>query len=265
MTRFKRFLKYFSLIIIIAIGLLLPTWINTPAMSNPNSAISLLPKDIDFTKPEGIGKPDRRQGGATRSPGECIAINKNQLTALAPVGGALTMDAYPNFFWYLPANSAQKLAFFLVDQESPDELYQASYLLAKPEENGSSKSESKIVSLKIPAFANVAPLEINKSYTWFVEIYCDASGARDYWASGEIERIEPNPVVLEQLNQAKTPEARLAIYARAGLLPETLETLWEMERSNPNSSNVKAAWQSIMSSLKFVNPIDDPEVSLNTQ
>ncbi len=175
------------------------------------------------------------------------------------------MKAYPNFSWYIPPNSAQKVAFFLMDQESPDELYHVSYLLAKTNKDANSKESAKIINLEIPAFAEVAPLEENKPYTWLVEVYCDASGARDYWASGEIQRVESDPAVTNQLKQAQTPEARLAVYAQEGLLPETLETLFEIERSNPNSSDVQAVWQKIISSLNFIHPIDDPEVSLSTR
>ncbi|MGB3695554.1 MAG: DUF928 domain-containing protein [Spirulinaceae cyanobacterium] len=265
MTRFKRYLKQFSLIVLIAIGLLLPAWLNSPALSNTNSLTSLLPGEFNFSAPSDIGKPDRRQGGATRSPGECLANEKNQLTALSPVGGSFTMKAYPNFSWYLPANSAQKISFYLMDPESPNDIYYTSYLLAKNNGDASIKEPSKIINLEIPDSVNVAPLEVNKTYSWLVEVYCDSSGARDFWASGEIQRVEPEPAVINQLKQAQTPEARLAIYAQARLLPETLETLFEIERSNPNSPDVQATWQKIISSLKFINPIDDPEVSLSTQ
>ncbi len=93
MTRFKGFLKRFSLIVLIAVGLLLPAWLHSPAFSNTTSLSSLLPGEFNFSAPSDIGKPDRRQGGATRSPGECMAIDKNQLTALSPVGGVLNHES----------------------------------------------------------------------------------------------------------------------------------------------------------------------------
>jgi hypothetical protein len=77
-----------------------------------------------------------------------------------------TAAEYPTFFWYMPETSAPEVEFVLQD-ENDKVVYKVTYTLAKSAEGGTISAPG-LMSLTLPAFANLSPLEIGKEYKWQV-------------------------------------------------------------------------------------------------
>ncbi|NES81294.1 MAG: DUF928 domain-containing protein [Moorea sp. SIO2B7] len=204
-----------------------------------------LPNEWEFSTPRGVGKPGGRQGAATR--GGCISSNQ-QLTALVPLSGkALTASSYPTFFWSLPPTSAKKVEFILED-ENDNEIYVTEYLLE--ELDSETDSTNRIIGLTLPKFAGLKPLETGKEYHWKLTLICDLSESTGINVEATIQRVELDPILARQIQEA-TPEERVTIYAKERLWNETLTTLFELRRSNPNDPELAAAWQKLLNSVQL--------------
>jgi hypothetical protein len=60
--------------------------------------------------------------------------------------------------------------------------------------------------------------------------------------------VKPDPTLAQDLLQA-TPYERVAIYAKAGLWYETVESLLELRRKYPNDKNLAEAWKTLLKTV----------------
>ncbi|MBW4547305.1 MAG: DUF928 domain-containing protein [Symplocastrum torsivum CPER-KK1] len=192
-------------------------------------------------EPPGDGKPDNTVGGASRDSGQCLqdAITSQQtITPLMPTTNrGLTLVERPTFFVYVPQTSAQKAFFSLKDK---DESYYYQATLPMPETSG-------IVSLKLPADAPA--LEIGKSYQWsFVTICGERLAVDDPRVESQIQRIELNTEFSSQLKNL-SPLERAAVYGADGIWYDTVATLAELRRSQPNDLTLAATWENLLKSV----------------
>ena len=223
-----------------------------PKQARPTSSLSgKLPSQWNFTPPS-RGIPVNRQGGATRG-GECTQVDAPVTTLVPASGFGATAAAYPTVFWYMPKSSASEVQFVIQDAQQ-QEIYSARYTLAKSSD-GSVVGSPGIMSLSVPAFANVSPLEIGQAYRWSVGLMCppDSSGESkidDF--EGGIVRVKPDPTLAQRIQQA-TPQDRVALYANAGLWYETVATLVELRRDRPNDNELTQAWNQLLYSVGLDN------------
>lgn len=282
MAWFKHLLRRTIIALLIGVGFLLPLLLQEPAPSsstaNGLSLIGSIPNIWNLSPPP-TGQPDNRQGAATRGDscffkeesGDSLTERQsgidNYLTALAPRNGVLTREAYPSFFWYLPKTSAEMFQFILYDGVKDEELYSAKYSLKK-EEDGYTAGD-QIMRLDLPNSLNIVPLEVGKIYSWELNLHCQIAGdlteeiifneleqQEDFFSESYIQRIEVAPEMASKLDQAKEPEELIPLLIQAGLLPETLTTLFELQRSQPDNPEVLAAWTKIIQSLDLRKTID---------
>lgn len=207
-----------------------------------NSLRNRLPRQWEL--PLGLGRPANREGGATRGE-DCLPPDR-KFTALVPPSGKIaTAEAYPRFFWYLPKTSATAVEFILRDG-SNNEIYSASYSLAK---NLVGNGDGKILNLKLPDVAGIAPLEIGKEYQWNVALICDPTDrSADVILQATIVVVALEPSLNNSLLQA-TPEEKVLLYADNRLWNETLETLQELIKTNPDDPNLQEAWVQLFDSV----------------
>jgi hypothetical protein len=277
MAWFTRSSRFTMLAIALAGALTLGLTINAPAgvqaQLRPNNALGeKLPNQWEFSPPSAPrdSVPTNREGAATRSgPQQCIQ-GKKSLTALVPASGVgETAAEYPTFSWYMPQTSASAMEFVLRDAKGND-IYRSQYALASfaayssesralsrlGRVNSASQdsrvgnvSASRIMSLTLPAFANLSPLEIGQEYSWTLVLICDPNErSKDIVAEGAIKRVQPNPTLSSRIQQA-TVEDRVALYADARLWYETLSTLVELRRDRPDNNDLKQAWNKLLTSV----------------
>ena len=259
-------LKHYPYITALALSLLsLGVTISSPALvqAQPASSISSkLPNQWEgasFQPPTGLGNPDGREGGATRggctsSNNKSDSIQNKKLTALVPASGVgITMAEYPTFYWYLPQTTAKTMEFVLRDDQDR-EIY--STLLAVD------RNQPGIMSLELPTSATLLPLEIEKGYYWQVRLVCQPSDRlADEWVEGSVVRVQPTSKVAQSDNAPL--QEKLALYVESRFWHETLSTLVEMRRLNPNDRDISAAWKQLLNSVGLEKIAQEPIVVRN--
>ena len=277
MVWFTRSSRFRLLAIALAVALTLGLTVNAPvgvqAQLRPNNALGeKLPSQWEFSPPRAPGGllPTNRDGAATRSgPQQCIQGNKS-LTALVPPSGVgQTAAEYPTISWYMPQTSASAMEFVLRDAKGND-VYRSQYALANfagyssdsrllsrlgrvnsvsQQPRVGNVSASRIMSLSLPAFANLSPLEIGQEYSWTLALICDPNErSKDIIAEGAIKRVPPNSTLSSRIQQASV-EDRVGLYADARLWYETLSSLVELRRDRPDNNDLTQAWNKLLTSV----------------
>ncbi|HLO50537.1 MAG TPA: DUF928 domain-containing protein [Kamptonema sp.] len=191
--------------------------------------------------PPGAGKPDNSAGGASRSSGQCAQDPANSgpmATPLTPANyQALTVAERPTFFVYVPETSARKV-FFSLEGENKNSHYQTMIPIT---------GKAGIVSVSIPTSAPA--LETGKNYKWSFVIMCGNTLRPDSPAvEGTITRSQANPTLISQLEKA-TPIERAALYGKDGIWYDTLATVAELRKLQPNDSSLEATWTQLLTSV----------------
>jgi hypothetical protein len=215
-----------------------PLWAQTVA-ATPSTTIprrSVVRVTFD---PPGDGTPSDTAGGASRGgcPDDSPAINP-PVTPLKPINhSGLTVAEHPTFFVYVPQTVAQKAIFILKDKEE-DYFYQKTISIPRT---------AGVVSFKLPDDAPA--LESGKTYQWSFIMMCGQAVRPDSpVAEGQIQRIEPNPELLRQLKNL-SPLERAVLYGKNGLWYDTLASLAEQMRSQPNDSTLLSTWEKLLQSV----------------
>lgn len=233
-----------SLSICISFNLSLPTQGQVPSSNNhqtPSSRSVLQVAQVTF-EPPGDGKPDNTAGGASRDGGTCFqdAVEDVSVgvTPLMPATSqGLTVAERPTFFVYVPRTSAKK-AFFSLKDKNEEYYYQTTLPLA---------NTPGIVSVKLPADAPA--LQVGKTYQWsFVTICGENLAVDDPRAEGQIQRVEPNPALVGQIEKVSLLE-RAALYGSNGIWYDTLSNLAALKRSQPGNSTLTANWENLLKSV----------------
>ncbi len=253
MAWFKRSSRFIILTTLLAVSLAIGIAVNTPAQMQPqlrtDSISGKLPTEWEntFSPPTSGPPPVNRLGGATRTPESCVKGN-DSLIALVPASGfGETIAEYPTVFWYMPKTTAAQLEFMLQDANQ-EEIYSTTYTLAKSSDNTVVGSPG-IMSLSLPAFANLPPLNLNQEYFWTLALVCSPTDrSSDIVVGGGIKRVQPDATVALRVRQAP-PQERVALYANKRLWYETLATLVELQRDRPNSNDLTTAFNKLLSSV----------------
>ncbi|MGA9382322.1 MAG: DUF928 domain-containing protein [Phormidium sp.] len=217
------------------------TSVNAESNSNNQSQTiqSSLTTDVTF-EPPGSGKPDDTAGGASRGggcPQEVISIGGCVIPLMPTNKEGLTTTSRPTFFIYIPENSAKEVFFSLVDENNKNH-YQTKIRLT---------GKSGIIQFTLPE--NAPPLEVGKNYRWaFIVIGEQGLRPDSPGVQGRIRRIEPNATLQTQL-QNVTPIERAALYGKNGIWHETLASLAEARKLQPNDANLVNKWEQLLKSV----------------
>jgi len=245
--------KHLSRFTILAVALTLGLTTNLPAQVQaqlkPSSPSSKLPNQSKNSfRPPRTSTPVNTQGGASRGPVCQDKKSELKVIPLVPMTSQMgaTVADYPTFSWYMPETSAQAVEFVLQD-ESGNAVYKVQYALAKSAESDISKPS--LMSLTLPAFASLSPLEIGKEYRWYVMLVCNPFDSSDnvYSPYASIKRVAPDPALALRIQQA-TPQQRVALYRDAQLWHDAVSTLVELQRTRPDDANLPVAWDRLLSS-----------------
>jgi hypothetical protein len=145
----------------------------------------------------------------------------------------------------MPPTSAPAVQFVLRDA-SGDRVYEVQYSLSDSAEE---EAASGIMSITLPAFANLSPLEMGQEYSWELALKCDPpDSSQDIVVQGKIQRVAVEPDMVRQLQRA-TPQERLTLYAGERLWYDTLDTLMELKRDRPEDTDLAAAWDKLLTSV----------------
>jgi hypothetical protein len=176
----------------------------------------------------------------------------------------LTTSERPSFWFYVPYTKdvANLSAEFVLLEHTGKDVYGKKVYrnaIALPLKPG-------IISVSLPS--TVAPLQVDKTYRWYFNIYCRPSqtgnssvmgGEADLLnVEGDIHRVNPNPEVAQQLAVTSDPRVKIAIYAAAGIWYDSLTLLAQLRLVNPNDVDLATDWQTLLESIKLSQISDVP-------
>ncbi|MEB3339040.1 MAG: DUF928 domain-containing protein [Leptolyngbyaceae bacterium] len=209
-----------------------------------------------FTPPAGRGLPGRREGAGTRGP--CIKSSSPGKTVIALVPETNLVSTYsehPTFFWYLPANNANKVEFVLADKDDT-ELYKATLSIT---------GEPGVISISLPRSATLSPLSVNELYKWKFALICsEGDPSANVRTNGWVQREKLSDDLRKKLEQA-TPLDRLAIYTSEGIWQESIRTLADLRRANPKDTNIEAAWMKLLQEVGLHNLAKEPILKISSE
>ncbi len=166
--------------------------------------------------------PGNREGGATR--GSCPTEGTQRLTALMPEGSSgRTISAYPTLYFYIPTHAEHKAELILRDMASGQSLYRHTVTVAQT---------PGVVAVPLPTAQ--APLETDRLYQWQFRLICDPNDReRDLTVTGVVQRVEPSPILSQQLATAP-PTRKPLLFDQAGIWYEALQSIVELRHSDPS-------------------------------
>jgi Domain of Unknown Function (DUF928) len=192
---------------------------------------------VVYTPPKNVGTPKKTVGGLSR--GECKEIRC--LMALMPNTESgidhfpQTISSHPIFFFNAPKFSGQaEFRLYEVSvNASPKRIYKTSFPIS---------TQPGIISFRMPLEA--PELRVGKFYRWEFT-WNNATNSK---CTGLVRRVELNRSVSQQLEKAK-PIEKAAIYAKAGIWFEAVETLAEARRDRPEAADLMVEWTDLLKSV----------------
>ena len=252
MAQFMRLSHLTIMTVALTLGLAVNLPLQVKAQPRTTSLRSQIPLQWE---PPGTSSPTpvNRESGGTRGPdpqsrNECIQ-SEQKLVALVPASGTgTTISPYPTIYWYMPPTTASEVYFLLKDANG-QQVYSVKYNLARSAEG--KINTAGIMSLPLPALANLSPLKSGQTYEWSLILVCDPTdNSGNPVVEGNIQRVEPTPALAQRLQEA-TPQERLGLYATNRDWYETVRTLAELRRDFPNDPDVEQAWQKLLNSVQI--------------
>lgn len=199
---------------------------------------------VTFSNPDDLSgaPPTDTNGGATRQiPDQCVTTSSSAVS-ITPTSSdrqpAFTVAAHPTFFVYVPPTTAATATFSLQDTKREIH-YQAP--IALPKTGG-------ILSVELPQSA--PPLEIGKTYKWYVEIHCSSAFDPDNpIVESAIQRTTPSEDLTQQLRHSQTPIEQASAYSQSYIWYETLGTLAKARKISPEDEILAQNWEELLTSI----------------
>ena len=210
-------------------------------------------------KPPGGLSPISGRRGGMGSRNDCPAV-ETPLTALVPVQErvatskqtntstlvdvwGLTISERPTFWFYVPYTNMN--AEFVLQDSEENEIYK--------NQNIALTAKSGVIGISLPS--TVTPLQVGKTYRWFLKIRCNQQQTTSVpiYVEGDIQRVNLNPILEQQLQEATDSRQKIAIYAANGIWFDALTALGQLRLTNSHDGFLAADWQSLLQSIKLEN------------
>jgi hypothetical protein len=192
-------------------------------------------------EPPGEGEPTDTAGGASRDEDICAQQPLESSPCVTPLmpgtQSGLTVAERPEFYLYVPETEATELFFALKDENNRHH-----YQTKIPISGGGG-----ILAVRLPE--EVPALEIGQTYRWtFILVGKDGLRPDSPGVQGGIERVELNPNSMGEL-EVLTPLEKAALYGAEGIWYDTMSTLAQLRRSQPDDAIVEENWRELLASV----------------
>jgi hypothetical protein len=202
---------------------------------------------VNFTPPRGDA-PRETRGAASRG-GSCQTSDSKCFALLMPLQAAgRTLSERPTFMAYIPADTAPE-AMFTLEDEAGNVRYRTR--VAVPTQGG-------VIQVKLP---DTAPaLELDKTYKWGIvlrvggQIRADSPNISSY-----IKRVAPAASLPAHLSTPSLEQA--AFFGENGLWYDTLATLAELRKQQPQDQTVLASWNKVLEAAELSAIASEPLVN----
>ena len=211
---------------------------------------------IKFEPPRKKGKPTSTSAGGSRSTCPDNHINSQTsalpLTPLLPQSNRqwLTIKQSPTFFVYVPPTSASRIFFQIKDEQ--DQIIDQNLIPI-------SASQGKIIGLQMSE--KTKSLNVGQKYQWSVFLLCKYDSLQseidihafqqsydlmnEPWVVGYFTRVE-TPATLNQAIINNPSLESVQQYAQQGLWLETISTLHQMLKQQPENTQLLNTWQKFL-------------------
>ena len=193
---------------------------------------------IHFTVPN-ITPSQNLRGGSPA--GICSIAGEPRITVVALMPSTnigLTVAEKPTIFFRVSKTSVQEAQFKLLDEKGDTIIYEKNLPLT---------DTGDVRSFTLPADAPA--LEIGKEYQWELVVNCDPDDPNgNPRVRTAIKRVQPSSTLVSKLAQAKLSD-RPDLYAQEGIWIDALSTLAQLRVANPNDSELKEEWISLLKSV----------------
>jgi Domain of Unknown Function (DUF928) len=204
--------------------------------------------------PQDIGEPGKRAEAGSRGCEQDVkkpltSVSQKRLTALVPAYSkpelvfATTIAEHPSFWFYLPYSSSFAYGEFVLEDEAQNQTIYKTSLTQTP----------GVVNLRLPSQAT--PLEMDKRYRWYFNIYCKKDNRIIADVEGYVKREQLNSALKAQLKKA-TLSQRVTLYAANGIWYEALSTANELRRTQPQDNS----WAALLHTVGLKEIATEPKV-----
>lgn len=169
--------------------------------------------------------------------GICPASLKlNETTLLFQNQQGTVASSHPTFFWHFATVPPVPIRFRLENMEDGEMVTEK--IFPRP--------TAGIMAMAVPS--SLPGLVPGRKYQWSVTLLCNPNSPNaNPIALAQVERIQPQPVLVKQLQSAVKASDRAQIYAQHQLWYEALETLWVDQKQHPENITLQ---QAVLSLLK---------------
>ncbi|OQW93832.1 MAG: hypothetical protein BWK79_09095 [Beggiatoa sp. IS2] len=213
---------------------LLGSVVATTAIYLPTGGLSqAVAEESAVYKPQVVGAPVRRVGGATRSFG-AGANDLPVVVTLAPEQVALTMKAQPTLYWSLSKLTAYPVKFTLNYADPVKQSKSVEPLLELKMDH------PKEGIHKVDLAEHKITLDENVDYSWSVAIILGKEeSTQDLISEGGIKRLKAVEAKEMTAKLGSNSKNHPKLYAQAGLWYDAIESLSEQIEQHPNDSGLR--------------------------
>lgn len=235
---------HFKITFIAFLATLISTTANAvPVKESQLNSNNQKPQSLNITKsfstrfrPPNKNQPQHTVGGATRG-NLCSSDkdNKSEITALVPEQEqTLTLNSHPNFFAYISPTNEDRTAILIVKDDTEDYYFSKKLTLS---------ATGGVIKMSLPEDA--PPLEIGKSYTWFLRIQCNTYlEPEDPQISASITRVKGNIPSLSQ-------DELILFYSDNQIWYDSLNTAFNLVQSGKD-----IYWSELLNNIGMSKVID---------
>lgn len=213
-------------------------------------------------RPPDRGTPPTRQGTGTR--GDCgQPAGLPPLTALVGSDRPKTISTRPVFWVYIPYSSKEVASAEFSLQDGENDVFRAPFTLPA--------SAPGVVGISLPE--TVKPLQVGKSYRWYVEVTCSSQRKQGSPPSvtGLVKRVEPPASFKTELQQADKSGDRASmiigrtlVFSKYGFEFDVLNELAHYRIKDPQSSVVNGGWGELLHDMGLGDVAKDAIVGIVT-
>ncbi len=204
---------------------------------------------------EMVQAPQRRKPAASRNENQCN-FNPQELIALIPENlRGKTMNTSPTLYFSVPAITANtEIEFVLRDPQ--DKLVE--------KQTFSGRGQAGIMGLKLARLPRVSTSNSENTYHWYLSVICNQGDrADDIVVEGLLQPVALESNLQQQLATA-TLQERLKLYQTHDLWHESLDTLATIRRSQPQNAQASQQFVQLLRSVRL-DPSIGQQPLLGTQ
>lgn len=188
------------------------------------------------------GVPALREGGATRGSGRGLVV----ITLVPQIDeAALTMSDQPVLHWYLSGDTADPVAFTLIDPDAVDPIVEVTV-------DGPHRAGVHGFDLAEHGVA----LKNGRRYEWYVAVVPDQDErSADTVARAAIERVA-EPELAGRVGRARNSAEEVQLLAAAGMWYDALDRAQRDVAESPTDANARARFAGLLEQVEIELPAD---------